>query len=322
MAVVEMIIPKMGESIIEATIISWMKQEGDRVEEEEILLEIATDKVDSEVPAPASGTITKILAQPDQVVAVGGVVALIETDASAETSNPAASEPKQVAPAVKEKKEEIPQTSTSTSAPIPAPQVATSVEKSVAHTPIQLTRKSRSQQIPSNVDGRFFSPLVRNIARAEGISLDELLMLNGSGAEGRVTKYDLLNYIDLRKTEKTSTIKRAEVVRDTTTLAPQITPSATPSAPQTSQAHIPQSTSASTGDVIQLSRMRKMIAKHMRHSLETAAHVTSFVEADATRLVNWRKRIKADFQRVNGEKISLSPLFAEAVIKAIKEFPI
>ncbi len=310
-----MIIPKMGESIIEATVISWLKQVGDEVDEDESILEIATDKVDSDVPSPATGRITKILANPDDVVAVGAVVAYIETDGegpSTEPSPPPVAEAKKVPPKVVEKA-------------APAPTKVTPQVKSAA---IQLTRTRDTEKIPSSVDGRFFSPLVRNIARAEGVGLDELLSLQGSGADGRVTKFDLLNYLDLKKMETTSSVRRAAAMRDTSDAAtprqdvPRDTPAsekrAAPS--QTLSADIPPP-SGSSGDVIQLSRMRKVIAKHMRHSIDTAAHVTSFVEADATRIVTWRKRIKESYQKQTGEKISLSPLFAEAVIKAIKEFP-
>jgi len=321
---VEMIIPKMGESIIEATVISWLKQVGDEVEEDETILEIATDKVDSEVPAPASGRIKEILASPDDVVAVGAVVAYIETEEGA-TSIP--NSPVQPAEKVVEEVKPVAANTPPSSAEIPPvipQQPSAQPSKSKA---IQLTRKSQVEKIPSSIEGKFFSPLVRNIARAEGISKEELTSLNGSGADGRVTKYDLLNYIDLKKMEATSTIRRAAVVKDSSFLStptPQSSissniPSTSQAAPQAAQ---PSSSSFSSSDeVIQLTRMRKMIAKHMRNSLDTAAHVTSFVEADATRVVNWRKRIKEDYKRLTGEKLSLSPLFAEAVIKAIREFP-
>ena len=319
MAVVEMIIPKMGESIIEVTVINWLKQIGDQVEEDETILEIATDKVDSDVPSPVSGRITKILANPDDVVAVGGVVAIIETEgegASAAVVDPPAQEPK---PQVAEKKMSAP----AKVAELPTPQPV-SHEAPQTKAPIQLTRTRDIEKIPSNIEGRFFSPLVRNIARAEGIGLDELLLIQGSGADGRVTKFDLLNYLDLKKMEATSSIRRAAVMRDPSTEVSGIQPSKdipeTRAQTESRSAATPPPASSS-GDIIQMSRMRKMIAKHMRHSIDTAAHVTSFVEADATRIVTWRKRIKEDFKKQTGEKISLSPLFAEAVIKAIKEFP-
>jgi len=325
MAVVEMIVPKMGESIAEATVISWLKQVGDKVDEDETILEIATDKVDSDVPSPVTGRITKILANPDDVVAVGAVVAHIETDEegpSAQVSTPPTPEPEQ-----KVVEKAMPAPSKVTAEVTPAPKARKTESPQAKSTAIQLTRTRDTNKIPSNVDGRFFSPLVRNIARAEGLGLEELLSLQGSGADGRITKFDLLNYIDLKKMEATSSHRRAAALRDTSADAslsqesrqdsPASKQKVTP--PQTSAASMPPP--GASGDVIKLSRMRKVIAKHMRHSIDTAAHVTSFVEADATRLVTWRKRIKENYQKQTGEKISLSPLFAEAVIKAIKEFP-
>ena len=200
----------------------------------------------------------------------------------------------------------------------------------VSNTHVPLVRKSVAEQIPSNVDGRFYSPLVRNIARAEGITLEELNSLNGSGADGRVTKFDLLNYIDLLKLESTSSIKRARTVsgivqKKQEIVAPvQDTPSTRTRVSEERPKEQPVSTqvnSVSGDEIIELSRMRRVIADHMKHSLDTAAHVTSFVEADATKMVAWRNKVKNEFQSKYGEKLTFSPLFTEAVVKALRDFP-
>ena len=317
-----MIMPKMGESIIEATIITWLKNVGDAVQEDETILEIATDKVDSEVPSPVSGVITKILCQVDDVVAIGQAVAIISTSQS-ESAPASVKEQK-----VKEETEVKDRESTvAVKTETPQPSSATPMT-----TAMPLSRKSITDKIPSNVGGRFYSPLVRNIARAEGISLEELNQLKGSGADGRVTKFDLLNYLDLKKLESTSSIKRAE-----TTISPSeshISPTQSPSSSTAKKTNLSSTSSASSGsvvdnkieakigdEVIQVSRMRKVIASHMMKSLETSAHVTSFIEADTTRIVNWRNQVKGEYQKRFGEKLSLSPLFAEAVIKALRDFP-
>ena len=317
MAEVEMVLPKMGESIIEATIISWLKNVGDTVQEDETLLEIATDKVDSEVPSPVSGVITKILCQVDEVVAIGQAVAIISTSQSESTPLPkkeeemVAPEPKQSTAEASAIKQEQPQ-----KAPIVPPKTSA----------MPLSRKSLTDQIPSNVGGRFYSPLVRNIARAEGISVEELNQLKGSGADGRVTKFDLLNYLDLKKLESTSSVKRAETTigkpHSATIPAQAKSTAASGDMSQSAKQPTAHPIEPKLGDeVIQVSRMRKVIASHMRNSLDTSAHVTTFIEADTTRLVNWRNQVKAEYQRRFGEKLSLSPLFAEAVIKALRDFP-
>lgn len=313
MAEVEMIMPKMGESIIEATIITWLKNVGDTVQEDETILEIATDKVDSEVPSPVSGVITKILCQVDEVVAIGQAVAIISTSQQESTPVPVKvektnkSEPKQSA-ATDPIKEEIPQSTVS----------------KPMKTAMPLSRKSLTDEIPSNVGGRFYSPLVRNIARAEGISLEELNQLKGSGVDGRITKFDLLNYLDLKKLESTSSIKRAATTlseSETDNVSPQSQTTPTSVRSDTNK-ESPEPAKTNAGDeIIKVSRMRKVIASHMMNSLETSAHVTSFIEADTTRIVNWRNQVKAEYQERFGDKLSLSPLFAEAVIKALRDFP-
>ncbi len=313
MAIVEMIMPKMGESIIEATIISWLKSEGDTVQEDETILEIATDKVDSEVPSPVSGVIKELLFKKDEVVSIGQAVALIETNedntASMATVDPVES---------KSLQEEIIK-----SAPKTEPTSSSAFKK--RHV---LSRKSLSERIPSTVGGRFFSPLVRNIARAEGISIDELESLEGSGAEGRVTKYDLLNYVDQKKISSTSSRSATSAVRSSVTSSAQRedSPINKKEIVQESTEKITLKSSHATelsgeDTIVELSRMRRVISDHMRHSLDTSAHVTTFLEADATRIVNWRKKYKDEYQTRFGEKLSLSPLFTEAVIKALHDFP-
>lgn len=316
MAIVELVMPKMGESIIEATIIEWLKKEGDHVGADEIVLEIATDKVDSEIPANVSGTITKILHQKDAVVAVGAPLALIET----EGNESAAKAPKVEAPAAP-----------APSAPMEAKQLAKVEETAKSSSKsMSLSRRSVAGKIPSNIDGRFFSPLVRNIARSEGISADELMSLEGSGADGRVTKVDLFNYIDDKKLGRVAErpaprAQASNIVREAVQLkeekaapasAPQRPIHTAQSAPQS-----PPSTGSSSDEIIELSRMRKVIAGHMMNSLNTSAHVTSFVEADTTKLVLWRNKVKNEYQAKYGEKLTFSPLFTEAVIQALKDFP-
>ena len=286
-----MIMPKMGESVAEATIIKWLKEEGDTIEAEESVLEIATDKVDSEVPAPEDGVLKKKLFGEDDVVQVGQVIAIIETDASAAaTSSPDAGAE---APA-----EEAPAT------------VVQEVEKVVANG--VATAAVEVAEVPRSVNGKFFSPLVRSIAKEEGVSAAELESISGSGSEGRVTKADILNYIDNRGTAP----------------APAAAPTAAPAAPNSAPAPAkpapkPAPVSLNGNDeIIEMDRMRKMIAEHMVMSKHTSPHVTSFVEADVTNMVNWRNKMKGEFQKREGEKLTFTPLLIEALVKAIKDFPL
>lgn len=333
MAEVELIMPKMGESIIEATIINWLKQEGERVDADETVLEIATDKVDSEVPSPVAGVLKKILHQKDEIVSVGEVLAIIESgEQVGQIDTKEESRPAESTIEKESSKDNQSPDQASQQQKFAIPASSSSKTRATA----SLTRKSLTNQIPSNVDGRFYSPLVRNIARAEGISVDELNMIKGSGAEGRVTKFDLLNYIDLKKLEGASFLKRQE----TTLVEPRQTPvkslvepskeetssktdSAFPSMEKskTSEPWLGAEVASSGDQVIELTRMRKVIASHMRNSLDTAAHVTSVVEADATKLVQWRNRVKNEYSKKYGEKLTFSPLFAEAVIKSLRDYP-
>ncbi len=280
MAKIELIMPKMGESVAEATIISWHKEVGDSIEMDETIVEIATDKVDSEVPSSLEGVLVEKLFDVDAVVKVGEAFAIVET--SAEDGQSPSPKPQ------KEEKEATPQ-----------PQVvAEKIEEEIAQV------KKSVQKIENNGE-RFYSPLVRSIASEEGLSIEELDSIQGSGKEGRVTKTDLLNYLNNK-------------IQPTTSPKPSASPTPTPKTVSS-----PPPTVSMSGDkeIIEMDRMRKLIADHMVMSKQTSPHVTSFVEADVTTLVNWRNRIKSDFKKREGQNITFTPIFIEAVAKAIKDFP-
>ncbi len=276
---VELIMPKMGESVAEATIIKWLKKEGDKIAADEIVLEIATDKVDSEIPSTAEGTLIKRLFNEGDVVQVGKAIAIISTDANA-----AADVPETKAPVKTETK---------------------TVQKELAATAVAevetIERTSSS--------GKFYSPLVRNIAKAEGIAMTELENISGTGANGRVTKNDILSYIPNKG-------KQAQPAK--VEVQPQVQAVAT----SNGTTHAKPAVSLSAGDeVIEMDRMRKLIADHMVMSKHTSPHVTSFVEADVTNVVKWREKVKANFEKREGEKLTFTPIFIEALAKAIKDFP-
>lgn len=273
-----MIMPKMGESVAEATIIKWLKKEGDKIEADEPVLEIATDKVDSEVPSPAAGFLTKRNFKEGDVVQVGKVIALISTEKS-------------------EKKE-----SPSITAPV-IDSVTKNIElKFIPNIPAGIEKERIS------VSGKFYSPLVRNIAKEESVSVAELEAIPGTGKNGRVTKHDLLNWLPNRKT-----IKGTEPAVQNIAIA-----TSQNGTPPTSKPYI----SVNAGDeIIEMDRMRKLIADHMVMSKHTSPHVTSFVEVDVTNMVQWRDKIKSEFEKKEKEKITFTPIFIEAVAKAIKDFP-
>lgn len=282
MAKIELIMPKMGESVAEATIISWHKEVGETIEMDETIVEIATDKVDSEVPSSLEGVLVEKLFDVDAVVKVGEPFAIIET--SAEESNE---------PATQEK---IPESPAST------PEVAQKIEEEIAQV------KESVQKI-ENKGERFYSPLVRSIASEEGLSIADLDQITGSGKDGRVTKTDLLDYLQNKGTS-------AHTVE-----APKVpTPSPTPT-PKAATSTPPKVSMSGDKEIVEMDRMRKLIADHMIMSKQTSPHVTSFVEADVTTLVNWRNRIKDDFKKREGQNITFTPIFIEAVAKAIKDFP-
>lgn len=291
MAQVELIMPKMGESIMEATILNWVKKEGDEVEMDETILEIATDKVDSEVPSPVAGRISKILFQVDDTVEIGKVIAIIETEG--ENAAPAAT------PSVAEPAAEAPAPAAASAKPAEA--VATPAAPQPATAPATI----------SSTEGRFYSPLVRNIAKEEGIPQSELDTIAGSGKDGRVTKKDILAYVQNRTS--------APATQQTT----QATAPA-PSAPAIDQPIISAPVDVSgqgNVEIIEMDRMRRLIADHMVKSKHTSPHVTSFVEADVTPIVEWRNRNKQAFQQKFGEKITFTPIFIEAIVRAIHDYP-
>ena len=289
MAHYELVMPKMGESVAEATIIKWLKNEGETIDLEEAVIEIATDKVDSEVPSPVSGILVKKLFQENDVVQVGQAVAVIDTggDAAPAPSAPAASEP------------------------APVQEVARTVAAAVAAT----------EPVVSS-EGRFYSPLVKNIAKEEGVSQAELDAIQGSGSEGRVTKSDILQFIENRKAGKVGApAPAAPAPVASTPAAPQA--AAAPAASTQGLITIkPPVVTANPGDeIIEMDRMRKMIAENMVMSKHVSPHVTSYVEADVTNIVRWRDKVKSGFEKREGEKITFTPIFIQAIVKAIKDFP-
>ena len=285
MALYELVLPKMGESVAEATIIKWVKQAGDMIEIDESVLEIATDKVDSEVPSPVAGKLIKLLYKEEDVVQVGAVIAVIETQIDAEAQvEISIQEPVQI------NVEEI----------IP-------VEISIENSNISELKDEIKLDITKSVNfstaDRFYSPLVKSMAAEEGISLSELNSINGTGSEGRVTKQDVLDYIKINKTQGNDTL--------------QVQKSISEPAEAIVSKNLSSVTSVSGADeIIEMDRMRRLIADHMVMSKQTSAHVTSFVEADVTNMVKWRERVKRE-----GEKITFTPIFIEAVAKAIKDLP-
>lgn len=296
---IEVVMPQMGESVVEATIIEWNKSVGDAVEEDETLLEISTDKVDSEVPSPAAGTLVEIRAQADETIEVGQIIAVIAI------GNGAAQAPvaKQV---------------TKAKSPIPEAQKNLTKADIARLKPEELVATGSSPNGEGSVsrlssDGKFYSPLVRSIAKTEGIMQAELDAIAGSGMGGRVTKNDILSYVKDRKAANISAPKK---VAPTTTKSAESKESI--SAGQLNVTHKP------TGDVeiIKMDRMRKIIAEHMVHSKHTSAHVTTFAEVDVTNMVNWRNANKNAFHQKTGFKLTFTPLFVEAIIKAMLEFPL
>uniref|UniRef100_UPI0039A6EB90 dihydrolipoamide acetyltransferase family protein n=1 Tax=Ornithobacterium rhinotracheale TaxID=28251 RepID=UPI0039A6EB90 len=276
MAEYKFLLPSMGEGIMEATVTAWLKNVGDSVEEDEAIVEVATDKVDSDVPSPVSGVLKEIIVPTDSVAKVGEPMAIITTDVHEEA--PATSAPK-------------PEESSSEIA-----QAAKEAEKAL-----------NLIKTPANIDlgesDKFLSPLVRSIAAKEGISAEELNSIQGSGQNGRVTKDDMLRYLKQKNQ--------------------QLPPAPVASAPQAQTlSPAPKTINLDTKDeIIEMDRMRKIIAQHMLDSKQISPHVTSFVEADMTRIVQWRNRVKNAFQKREGEKITFMPIIVEAIVKAIKDFP-
>ncbi|MCB0493360.1 MAG: 2-oxo acid dehydrogenase subunit E2 [Cyclobacteriaceae bacterium] len=272
MALVELIMPKMGESIMEATILSWLKKPGDKIEQDESVLEVATDKVDTEVPSTHAGVLKEILAKDGEVVKVGSAIAVIATDGDDAKPSDKPATKEETKPAAK---------------PKPAEPVLATQSNGASHVPAADFKSS----------SRFYSPLVKNIAKEENIPVAELETVPGTGNEGRVTKKDILAYLQQRKSGQT--------------IAPALT---------SSKPIVPASINAGD-EIIQMDRMRKMISERMVDSKRTSPHVTSFVEADVTNVVVWRNKFKNEFQKQEGQSLTFTPIFIEAVAKAIKDFP-
>lgn len=298
MALVDLVMPKMGESIMEATVLKWHKQPGDSVDMDETVLEIATDKVDSEVPSTAEGVIKEILFEENDVVPVGTVIAKIETEGGAAADTAAQPEPAAAAP--------------EPAKPAPAPQPAPQPAAAPA---------AAAGAVGSTGGNRFYSPLVLNIAAKEGISMSELENIPGTGAEGRVSKKDILAYV---KNRQNGAQPAAAPAQPQPQAAPQPAPQPAAAPKSAPAASAPQADIASYGEnveVIEMDRMRKLIADHMVRSKSTSPHVTSFTEADVTNIVNWRNRVKGEFQKKYGEKITFTPIFIEAIVNCIRKNP-
>lgn len=307
MAKYQLLLPKMGESVAEATVITWLKNPGDRIDADDAVVEIATDKVDSDVPSPVSGVLLEQLFQKDEVVQVGSPIAIIETeDGEAEPVVQPEAEP-----VVQQKYE-----------PVPDPQPVPETELPVEHIPGLEQLSKANTPVSSNIQSssiRFYSPLVRNIANQEGIGQAELDTIPGTGAEGRLTKDDLLAYLENRITSSDAQVAPPAGTQQPAASAPQQVAYTA----DLSKAHTPPPVARTSGgdEIIEMDRMRRLIADHMVMSTHTSAHVTSFVEADVTNLVYWREKIKAKFESREGQKITFTPIFIEAVAKAIVDMP-
>lgn len=280
MASIELKMPKMGESIMEATILKWLKKEGDSVALEEPILEIATDKVDSEVPSPVEGVIEKIFFNEEETVEVGAVLALISEEDGLQTSKANGNHNIKMEQEI----ESMPMVSV--------------LEKSEMEQESEESTQPNPYEVLELKERRFYSPLVKNIAKKERIPLSELDSVEGTGKAGRLTKDDLLKYLNKRT---------GEIIKK-------------PTQPAVSKEPTPRSLEGDQ-EIIEMDRMRRMIAEHMIQSKKTSPHVTSFVEVDVTNIVNWRKKVKDEFFEKFGEKITFTPIFIEAVTAALRAFP-
>jgi len=297
MATVDLVMPKMGESIMEATILKWHKQPGDHVKMDETILEIATDKVDTEVPSTAEGTISEILFSVNDVVPIGTVIARIKT--GAESEQPTVHSPRPLSP----------------SEPVGNGQQAMHSSQNISYSTEHTTQNSNPQT--SNLNGnRFYSPLVLNIAAQEGVSMTELEKIPGTGNEGRVTKKDILQYVSDKKLSG----NRPQAPREQTQMVVPV--SKVEQQREDSRQNNQLTTYSGNVEIIEMDRMRKLIADHMVRSKHTSAHVTSFTEADVTNLVMWRNKVKKEFEKREGTKITFTPLFIEAIVRCIKKFPL
>lgn len=297
MAIVDLIMPKLGESITEATILKWHKQPGDVVKMDETVLDIATDKVDSEVPSTAEGVIESILFNVNDIVPVGGVIARIKTNTEESiSSSPVITKPSHEQTANQKTQEAV-----------------------VVETVQQATAKPQQTNGSSN---RFYSPLVLNIAASEGISMTELEHIPGTGNEGRVTKKDILQYVSEKRQGKVVSHEPRVTSQQESVNQQQVTVMKEPSSSLPSTQSSQLTTYSGNVEIIEMDRMRKLIADHMVRSKHTSPHVTSFTEADVTNLVMWRDKIKKEFEKRENTKITFTPLFIEAIVKCIKKFPL
>ncbi|WP_422091578.1 dihydrolipoamide acetyltransferase family protein [Tenacibaculum ovolyticum] len=274
MARYELKLPKMGESVAEATITSWVKEIGETIDIDETVVEVATDKVDSEVPSEVEGTLVEILFEKDTVIQVGQTIAIIETEGGTET------------------------TKDNSVANVEVKEAVVAVEKS-----IEVAKEITSEAIDTSSSDRFYSPLVKNIAKTEGISLEELEKIKGTGKEGRVTKADMLSYIKNRGSQPQTIVTPEKVEK------PKAKAQAAPV------------TLSGQDEIIEMSRMGKLVAKHMVDSVQTSAHVQSFIEIDVTNIVTWRNKVKNAYQKREGEKLTFTPIFMQAVAQTIKKHP-
>jgi len=288
MARFELKLPKMGESVAEATITNWLKEVGDRIEADEAVLEIATDKVDSEVPSEVSGILVEQLFGKDDLVQVGQTIAIIETEAG-----------------------DSPVADTNKVEDVAVPAEAAAIEKS-----IEEVKETVAVSQDFSGSDKFFSPLVKNIAKEEGVSLNELENLAGSGKDGRITKEDILKYIGDRKSGAVQAPKAVEEAPKTIVE----TPKAAEPVVQKSQQAVPVSVNGGD-EIVEMDRMRKLISGYMVASVQTSAHVQSFIEVDVTNIVKWRDKVKTAFEKREGEKLTFTPIMMEAVAKALKDFP-
>lgn len=283
MARFELKLPKMGESVAEATVTNWLKNVGDRIEMDEAVLEIATDKVDSEVPSEVAGTLVEVLFQKDDVVQVGQTIAIIETEGDSSVTSDGG-------------------TTTATEAP-----VAVAVSEVVKA--VEVAKETIAPADFSATD-KFFSPLVKNIAKEEGISLAELESIQGTGKDGRVNKEDILNYIKNRGTQTS--------VQASVSSVQSVSASTSNVKPETATAPVSVN---GADEIVEMDRMRKLISKYMVESIQTSAHVQSFIEVDVTNIVKWRDKNKNAFEKREGEKLTFTPIFMEAVAKALRDYP-
>lgn len=296
MGIFKLVLPKMGESVSEATLTKWLKSVGDQIQEDDTIAEIATDKVDSEVPSPISGVLKEILCVEGAVVQVGDPIAILEIDAEESEEFSFSEEDRQSV----QQPESIKQ--------VEEPQVF----EIPGITSITVPTEELSSAVKQNIEGRFYSPLVRSIAHEEGLSNSDLDTIVGSGNEGRVTKQDVLDYIgnransmDINKSSVAQPLAQKNTVQKETTVSTPV-----------------QVVKSMNGDeIIEMDRMRRLIADHMVNSIRTSPHVFSVVEADVTNLVNWRNKIKDGFKKREGENITFTPIFIEAISKALKDFP-